>query len=69
MGPMIIGSIVSYQGRCWIISRVAGTWLHIVTATNPGHYHATDVPRAEVTQDMKSPESGHSEMFCSFRRK
>lgn len=69
MGAMAIGSIVSYQGRCWLVSRVAGAWLHIITATGPGHYHGLDVPRTEVSRDLKATESGHSEMYCSFKQK
>jgi hypothetical protein len=69
MSAMAIGSIVSYQGRCWLVTRVLGSWLHIVTATGPAHYHGIDVPRAEVSNDMKATESGHVGMYCSFKQK
>ena len=69
MSAMAIGSIVSYQGRCWLVTRVAGAWLHIITPSGHSHYRGIDVPRTEVSTDMRSPESGHAEMYCSFKQK
>jgi len=67
MGPLTIGTIVSYQGRCWLVTRVAGAWLHIVTQAPPNHTMSMDVPRSQVTQDLRSTESARYEMYCSFK--
>lgn len=67
MGPLTIGTIVSYQGRCWLVTRVAGGMLHLVTQTSPGHTAAMDVPRSYVSQDLRSTESARYEMYCSFK--
>lgn len=69
MNPMIVvGSIVSYQGRCWLVTRVAGAWLHIVSPSGHGRLHGVDLPRNQVSVDMRSSEAGHAEMFCPFKR-
>lgn len=69
MNPFAIGAVVSYQGRCWIVSRTMGTWLHLVTATSPNHYHAIDIPRNSVSTDLTATESSRKEMYCPFTKK
>ena len=68
MNPIVAGAIVSYQGRCWLVTRVAGAWLHIVTPSGPSRLHGIDLPRNQVSVDMRSSESGHAEMYCPFKR-
>lgn len=69
MSAMAIGSIVSYQGRCWLVTRVAGAWLHIITPAGHSRYHSVDVPRTEVSLSLRSPESGHAAMYCPLSHK
>ena len=69
MNTFAIGAVVSYQGRCWLVTRTMGAWLHLVTATTPGNYHAIDLPRSQVSQDLTATESAHHEMYCQFTKK
>jgi hypothetical protein len=46
-----------------------GAWLHLVTATTPGNYHAIDLPRSRVSQDLTASESSRHEMYCPFTKK
>lgn len=68
MGNLIVGSIVSYQGRCWLVTRTMGAWLHIVTATGPASYHSIDLPKSQVSSDLRATESGRQEMYCPFKK-
>lgn len=68
MNSLIVGSVVSYQGRCWLVTRMMGAWLHLVTATGPNNYHAIDLPRSQVSTDLRATESGRQEMYCPFKR-
>jgi hypothetical protein len=68
MVAIAVGSIVSYQGRCWLVTRAAGAWLHIITALGPSTYKGVDVPSSQVSFDLRSSESGQAEMFCPFKR-
>ena len=68
MNAIFVGTIVSYQGRCWLVTRVAGAWLHLITVTGPSNYRGIDLPRSHVTTDLRSSEAGHAEMFCPFKR-
>lgn len=68
MNPIVAGAIVSYQGRCWLVTRAAGAWLHLITATGPNNYRGIDLPRSQVSIDLRSSEAGHTEMFCPFKR-
>jgi hypothetical protein len=68
MNALIAGTIVSYQGRCWLVIRVAGAWLHVVTPSGHGHYHGLDLPRTAVSTSLTSTESPRAEMYCPFRK-
>lgn len=46
------GMPVAYQGRCWIVSRVVGAWLHLMVPGNH-HYRGIDIPRSEVSKSLK----------------